>query len=479
MGQPADPAPAEPVIDLGELTGEAPSDRDVGPVRPSRRFVLAFVGVLVAAGLFGDAARVSLRPVLATTFAPTDFDLRGDVLYAFDGSYAPNRVLAYRLRDGQPRWQARSPTTASYAGVNQVGRRTLLIPNLCTAAHPVSTVAVDTASGREVWRRPGIVERTVNGDGLVLMSRAGRITGCGAVSTPAGAPPEYWDAVEVETGVVRWSIEIPPFAQLSFDSDGRAARWVVLVARDGTVTTRDLLTSAVTGQVVLPDLARPEQVGAGEPGPGGGPYLRVAGSLVLVVRHVGSRFGDQPTVLDVTAYDLVTLARRWTVRAEAGPSGVRDGFDYRGVSACGPMLCLRVAQWTVFLDPTDGTERWRTPLALLSTTDRWALLADPRGLRGEQPPLEGLTVRDARTGRLRGSVPGWHIFSTDVRRAATPLLGVTVGDRTWFARLDLVRMRVVTIGSAPGWYGSCLAEGEYVACRGTDGSVRVWRAAAP
>ncbi|MCW2641067.1 MAG: hypothetical protein JWP76_3373 [Dactylosporangium sp.] len=477
MGQPADSGPAEPVIDLGELTGEAQPERDSGPAWPPRQLTLAFVAVLVVAALFGDAPRLLLRPVLTTTFAPTDFDIRGNVLYAFDSPYAPNRVFAYRLRDGQPLWQVRSPATTSYARVEQVGERTLLVPNLCTAAAGVSTVAVDTTSGREVWRRTGTVERLIDG-GLVLMTRSDRMAGCGVVSAPADAPPVYWDAVDVETGVVRWSIEVPESVQISFDSDnGLGVRWVVFVARDGTVTTRDLLTGAVTGQVVLAELAQPRQADGAQPVPDDLPDLMIAGSQVMVVRHLSGQLDNEPTVLGVTAYDLVTLARRWTVRAEAGPSGVRDGFEYKNVDACGPMLCLRIAQSTVFLDPRDGTERWRSSMSLLSTVNGWALLADPRGLRGDQPPLEGLTVRDARTGKLRGAVPGWRIFSADVRRAANPLLGVVTGDRTWFARLDLTRMRLVTIGSAPGWYGSCAAEREYVACRRLDGSVRVWRAA--
>jgi outer membrane protein assembly factor BamB len=473
MGQPAGSGTAETLIDLGELTEEDPSSRDVDPLRPSRRLVLALVAVLVAIGLCADAARVSLRPVLTTAFTPTDFDLRGDMLYVFDGSYAPNRVFAHRLRDGRRLWQVRSPTTTTYATVKQVGGRTLLVPDPCTAPGPVWTVAVDTASGREVWRRSGVPELPVAGSGLVLMARPGWTRGCGTGSTQA---PVYWDAVDVATGVVMWSIEVPEFDRISFDSeDERGARWVVFVARDGTVTTRDLLTGGVTGQLVLPDLARPARVDGVKPAPALPADLMIAGSQVAVVRRSSDRVGDEPPMFDITAYDLVTLGRRWSVHVDTGPYDPQRGVGYT-VVACGSMLCLRGSRWTVFLDPRDGTERWRSSMSLLSTVGGWVLLADPRGARRDQPPLEGVTVRDVRTGKLRGAIPGWHILSADPRRPATPLLGVTVGDRTWFARLDLTRVRVVAVGSAPGWYGSCVAGTEYLACRRTDGSVRAWRA---
>ncbi|HEV7897432.1 MAG TPA: PQQ-binding-like beta-propeller repeat protein [Planosporangium sp.] len=467
MGQPTGSGTAEPLIDLGELTAEAQSDRDEGPLRAPRRLALALVAVLVAAGLFGDAARVPLRPVLTTSFTPTDFDMRGDVLYVFDGGYAPNRVVAHRLRDGQRLWQVGSPTTSAYQTLEQVGSRTLFIPDQCTASGSVSTVAVDTTSGREAWRRPGMAERRVNGTALVLMARPRPTFGCGTGSAPTRV---YWDAVDAATGTVTWSIEVPEFARISFDFDNdRGARWVAFVARDGTVTIRDLLTGAVTGQIVLPELAQPVDPGAAVP-----PDLMIVGSQVLLVRRPAIRAGGEPAMLDITAYDLLTFAHRWNVRVDVGPSDLKGGAGYVDLAACGPMLCLRGPQRTLFLDPRDGTQRWRSSLWLLAVTGGWALLADPQA-SGEQTPPGGLTVRDVRTGQLRGAIPGWRVITADVRRTAAPVLGVSVGDRTWFGRLDLARMRVVAVGSAPGRYGSCLAEPEYFACRGIDGSVRVWR----
>ncbi|MGC9666536.1 PQQ-binding-like beta-propeller repeat protein [Planosporangium sp. 12N6] len=489
MGQPAGSPTAEPVIDLGELTGEGAPEAADGPVRPPRRLALALVAVLVVAGLFGDDARLPLRPVLTTPFTPTDFDLRGDVLYVFDGSYAPNEVSAYRLWDGRRLWRARSPKTTTYTTVRQVGARTLLIPESgsCGADDPVSTVAVDTGSGREVWRHPGTPQPPVSGGGVVLMSRPAA-SGCGAGSRPGRG---YWEAVDAATGAVMWSTELAADVRALFETgEDRGTRWAALVANDGTVTTRDLFTGAVTGQTVLPDLTLPnprptlpdpptEPGPSGvsdEPGPGVPPDVTIAGDHLLVVRHRPVRTGRDvnPTVLDISAYDLVTLAPSWSVRVDLGLSGRSGGSGYHDLSACGPMLCLRGRQWTVYLDPADGAERWRSSLSLLTTAGGWALLADPR-VGTEQSPPGALAVRDVRTGRLHGTVPGWRVVTMDVRRGVSPALGVTAGDRTWFARLDVPRLRVVTVGAVPGRYGSCVAEPRYLACRGTGGSVLVWQ----
>jgi hypothetical protein len=483
MAQPAGRVPAESVIDLGELNRDDLDDRD-DPVRPPRRFTLAVIAILIAVGLVGDDARLPLRPVLTTAVNATDFDIRGGVLYVFDTSYAPNLVSAYRLSDGRRLWEVRSPTTTSYAGVTQVGGQTLLVPNLCTAAASVSTVAVDTASGREVWRRPGTPERTISGGRLVLMTRSGGPVDCGGVETPAGAPPGYWDAVEAASGVVKWSIEAPDHARVSFDSEGgQDARWLAFVAGDGTVTTRDLLTGAITGQVVLPELAERTADEPARPDPSD---VMVAGGQVLVIRELARRYGSRPSALGITAYDVVTLARRWDTRVEtaaAAPTAPTDYRDdrtgYQNLAGCGPMLCARVAQTTVFLDPRDGAERWRTSLAVLGTTGG-SVLIDPQAtmVTGDQRRPGGLTVRDARTGELRASLRGWRIV-TDARRDASrdaPLLSLAVGDRTWFGWLDPAEVRVVATGSAPGRYGSCTARPGYLACRQLDGTVRVWHA---
>ncbi len=467
-------APAEIVIDLGEIVVQSPSERlreaDDGPPRAWRGLVVLFAALL-AVVVVGDTPRVPLRDVIVVPAEHSEFDLTGDVLYVLRGPSIPNQVVAYGLRDGRQMWQRESPGNTAYSRVYRVGDRTLLVPNPCLTTLPVTTVAVDTVTGREVWRRPGVPERVVTGAHLVVMSRAGRTSTC-ATGYPSGNPSGgYWDGVDARTGAVAWSAETPPRARISFDSDeGTASRRGVSVARDGTVTSTDLRTGVVTGRIGRPELAVPAQpvIGAAAAA-----TLTVIGDQALVFERAKTT-GPAAVLVEITAYDAVTLARRWSARADAGPAATRPGVNAVVLSDCGPMLCLGGPQRTVFLDPDTGDERWRTGLSLVAVQDARALLADPDATGGEVP-LGGLTVRDVRTGQPRHDLPGWRVLN-DGRSEGAPVLGRTIGDRTWLAPLDLGHGWAATVGSAPGTYSSCIYSYGYLGCRRIDGSVQVWRA---
>src|SRR5690349_17803406 len=137
-------APAEPLIDLGELTDRVPPDPldRRGPGGPPLGLRVVAVLVLVAALLVADRAPVRLRSMVTTTSAPANFQLAGDTLYVFDGAYAPNRVTAYRLTDGHRMWEVGSPPNVAYDNVTRVGDVTFLVPNPCIAARPVHTIAL-------------------------------------------------------------------------------------------------------------------------------------------------------------------------------------------------------------------------------------------------------------------------------------------------------------------------------------------------
>jgi len=271
---------------------------------------------------------------------------------------------------------------------------------------------------------------------------------------------------------------VPVRARISFDSDeGSASRRGVFVALDGTITSTDLHTGAVTGQIGRPELALP-----GRPGSGldAAATLTVIGDQVLVLKRSATTDATETTetsavLVEITAYDAATLARRWSARADAGPAATRPGANVVALSGCGPMLCLGGPHRTAFLDPDTGRERWRTTLSLLAVQDARALLADPDATGGEFP-LGGLTVRDVRTGQPRGDLPGWRILSDGRSSDGAPVLGRTIGDRTWLASLDLGRGMAATVGSALGTYSSCVTGYGYLACRRIDGSVQVWRA---
>jgi outer membrane protein assembly factor BamB len=475
MAQPVGWAPARPLIDLGELTADRPDAQDAGPVRPPRALALAVVAILTLTCLFADSAAVSPQIALTVPTARGDFQVAGDTLYIFDGSYPPNRVSAYGLRDGRLLWRQTAPGGEGYEDVTRAGSRTLLVPDPCATGHPVTTVAVDTETGREAWRRPGVPEQSIAGGRLVVLSRPGPTYGCGGAYPPSDQLPVHWDAIDTRTGAVRWSTEVPALPRTAFDAyDGTAER-VVLVAADGTTTSRNLVTGEVTGRTTLPELA----VSAKPAGTAGtfdeiaNPQLAVAGGEAMVMRPIDVA-GEQPGLVEITAYDLVTLRRRWTVRATVGPADPQGG-NYVVVSGCGAMVCLYAPTATVLLEPRSGAERWRTRQSLLAIDGDRVLLAARAS--GDPTAPAGLTVRDLRTGKLLVDLAGWPVFAGSRSYAGTPVLGFAARNRTWFARLDLREARLTRAGSVPGLYYSCVGQGDYLACRRLDGAVRAWRVA--
>lgn len=461
-------AAVEPLIDLGELVhGEPlpePADRD--PVRP-RGMLVTIVALLAAAVLVGDRPPIRLWPLLTTPFPPASFQLAGDMLFVFDGPYAPNRVTAYELRGGRQLWQLDSTAGVAYERVVQIGSVTFLVPNPCIAATPVETVALDSRTGRHLWRRVGIPEQKVAGTGLVVMGRPGPTYGCGGTVAERGSPPSYWDGVEAATGAVVWSASIPQATRVANEDDDDA-RTSILISPDGTATSRDLRTGRATAQRRFPELALPDRPPPIVDGaPDGGPYLTVAGGLAILV---GRRPGSSPAVVDITALDRRTLQRRWT--SVVVPDGERRHYHY-GVGGCGSMLCAYGGSDMMLLDPRDGRVRWHTRLAMVAVSDERIILADPNATNG-QDPLGGLTMHDLRTGRRTASLDGWRMLAYRSINEP-PLLGFTSHNRTWLAEVDLDSGSVAAVGSADGWYGSCDIERGILACRQLDGSVRVWR----
>jgi outer membrane protein assembly factor BamB len=475
MAQPVGWAPARQVIDLGELTAERPDAPDPGPVRTPRALALTVVAILTLTCLFADSAATTPQVALTVPTARGDFQVAGDVLYIFDGSYPPNRVSAYGLRDGHLLWRKNAPVGAVYEDVTQVGARTLLVPDPCSASRPVTTVALDTRTGREAWRRPGVPEQSIAGGRLLVLSRPGPTYGCGGAYPPSNELPVYWDAVDTRTGAVRWSTEVPALPRTAFDAYDGTAQRVVLVATDGTTTSRNLVTGEVTGRITLPELA----VSAKPAGTAGtvdeiaDPQLAVAGGAAIVMRPVAAA-GARPGLVEITAYDLVDLRRRWTAQATVGPAGPQSG-NYAVVSGCGAMVCLYTPTVTILLDPRTGAERWRTRQSVLAIDGDRVLLAARTGDDPTAPA--GLTVRDLRTGKLLADLAGWPVFAGSRGYAGTPVLGFAARNRTWFARLDLREARLTRAGSVSGLYYSCVGQGDYLACRRLDGAVRAWRIA--
>ncbi|MDT4989321.1 MAG: outer membrane protein assembly factor BamB [Micromonosporaceae bacterium] len=492
MGQPVGVTHPEPLIDLGQPGDELRSDRGDGgdggdgPVRTPRGLALTLVVLLVAAGLVADTPPPRFTVLFSMVAVHNDFEVLGDRLYLLAGPDTPSQISAYGLRDGRQLWRTGALTGTSYDTVYQAGGRMLLVPNPClsTSEH-VSTVAVEAASGREVWRRPGVPEWPIAGGRLVVLREAGTGSGCSAAYLPIDAPPDRWTAVDMATGQPVWTLDIPVLTSVAFDAnddadlaDGGSAgggrgggtvagpRRAVFVGTDGSVTSRDLATGAVTGRITLPELASPAVAGVGTSHTVNGPDLTVAGTVAVVTRRLGA-------TAELTGYDVVRLTRRWSVRVPVGPADPRSAGDFVATGGCGPMLCVYGPE-TVFLDPHDGRERWRTTRSIITVQGGNGLFADPTP-SGEEPSRDRLSVYDLRTGRSVVDLSGWRAVSSPRFDRRVPVLAATVDNHTWLATLDLARARLTTVGSVAGLYYACIDANPYLVCRRIDASITVWR----
>jgi hypothetical protein len=97
---------------------------------------------------------------------------------------------------------------------------------------------------------------------------------------------------------------------------------------------------------------------------------------------------------------------------------------------------------------------------------------DDRGRR--RPGADGRPGGALRTGDRLADLAGWQVL-VGGGDTSPVLLGFTARNQTWLATADLRSGQVTPTGSANGWYGSCEAGRQYVACRRLDGSVRAWR----
>jgi hypothetical protein len=444
------------------------------------------VALLTVAGLVSDTPPPRFSLLFTMVAVHNDFEVLGDRLYLLAGPDTPSQISAYGLRDGRQLWRTGALTGTSYDTVYQAGGRMLLVPNPCLSrSEHVSTVAVNAATGRELWRRPGVPEWPMAGGRLVVLREAGTGSGCSSAYLPIDAPPDRWTAFDMATGRPVWTLDVPVLTSIAFDAgddadmaDGGAAegdpdggtvpgpRRAVFVAPDGSVTSRDLATGAVTGQITLPELASPAVAGVGTTHTVGGPDLTVAGTVAVVTRRIGSN-------AELTGYDVVGLTRRWSVRVPVGPPDPRSAGDFVATGGCGPMLCVYGPE-TVFLDPRDGGERWRTAQSIITVRGGNGLFGDPSS-RGEEPSRDRLRVHDLRTGRPIVDLAGWRAVSSPRFDRRVPVLAATVDNHTWLATLDLARARLTTAGSVAGLYYACVDANPYLVCRRIDASLTVWR----
>jgi hypothetical protein len=149
------------------------------------------------------------------------------------------------------------------------------------------------------------------------------------------------------------------------------------------------------------------------------------------------------------------------------PGGIRQEMAGFTASSCGPALCLGPINETAALDPLTGAERWRLPGRPVRIGSGYGLFERPPQPLGRPT----FVVHDLASGAERAALRDTELLSPE---RSDPLLNRSGPDgRLW--RLDLTDGRLSAVTVLPGAFADCDASGRYLACRSTDGELRVWK----
>jgi outer membrane protein assembly factor BamB len=323
------------VIDLGRV-GHEGDDPPAG-FRPRmlrrhewRRLLLVVVAVGCVLTVTGSA-RPDPRGLVQLWDVPfaldTDsYQLSGNDVYVLDRS-GGGQLTAHDARTGAVRWSApaggATGLVGARAGAVLMRADSTVIseekPDGSSSFREFSreTVAVDPATGRQLWRGPGETMTVLDDHALLLewdgtgerarRTRLVRLRDGGTVWSRDGS------------NAVSWAIDPAPGVRadrlVTVTAEGRAE---VIALADGSVVTIGTL-----------------------PRPGESSFITMHAQQLYQDRTVNGR-------TTITAYDVDTLSRQWTVEQ---PSG--------GSFGCGPVACFSDGEAIQGHDRATGARLWR------------------------------------------------------------------------------------------------------------------------
>ena len=426
------------VIDLGLDRGEP--ETYAAPTRPTyprwlAPLVIAVI-VLVALGSSAPPPAPALTRLLSLPVSAADSYTVTDSGQLLAQSLGTLR--SYDLSTGRLDWQS-GTTGPAYRLRTSGGGVVLLRPWVYGAGQP-STVALAEATGAPRWRRTGSVVTIVGSSALLAVSSTRSLIGTGRrVQGPVSS-------IDAWTGVARWSIPVPSTAVLLGvpAAAGRPAR-LLLVHDDRTMALHDIDTGRLVAGTSLP---------AADYEPGN---PTVSGGLI-VLRHPAPGSWQS----EISAYDPVTLARRWVIPAQGAYEA----------TPCGPLTCLIGPNGVRAVDSATGAERWYRP-GWQTVEPRGNLMLVYASPTGAADPV-GLI--DPRTGRVLVNLRGWR-----------PLAGQGDGDGRVLVTRDIdggtrTMVAVAVPGTAeprpladlPPGTGECQTASDRLICRSDAGQLNVW-----
>jgi outer membrane protein assembly factor BamB len=433
------------VIDLGRVDDDPPTASRPRPLRRPewRRLLVAVVAVCCVLTVTGSA-RPDPRGLVQlwdVPFAPEAdaYQSSGDQVFVLDLS-GDQRLTAHDARTGAVRWSAAAGDSFGLAGV---GAGALLMQARPAVIKRVEadgssfvrefsrdTVAVDTATGRQLWRQPGEIMTIVDDRALLLEwdrtgEQARRIR---AVRLRDGGTVWSRDSV----GVVSWTVDRTPGVRndrlLTVTAQGRA---VVIAPADGSVVT--------TGTLPRPGVGRDDDHSS----------VTLQGRRLYQDRTVGGR-------TTFTAYDVDTLRRLWIVQQ---PSGFSFG--------CGPVVCISDGDSISGHDRATGARLWWLPGAsgVYSLSGDRLLAEEQQG--AQHTVVEGTTGR--RVAVLGRGAPVW-----DARGHLAYLIAGTLQPPglTSVSSLDPVTAEVVLRGTVASAQ-SCRNDRDLLTCVTEDNRLTV------
>jgi len=427
------------VIELGFITADG--DQEPEPRGPSRRgrhdlrrMLVALVAVCCVLTVTGSA-RPDPRGLPQLWSIPfhqdgDTFSVTGDAVFVL--SRGEDTISAYSLRTGARQWAI--PAFSDTIWLGWVTAGVLLLPAGDTTIRftaedgsevarqvTLETIAIDAATGRQLWRQPG--EFTVLSDDRLLL----------AEWNDKASAVRSLRAVRVRDGGTIWSHSAEALTSWTTGSgtDGAPADRLVAITSDRSVKVLDVADGAVVTSGRMPWGQHPDYTDA---------TLTLQGHRIYADQIVGGK----PTI---AAYETETLRQLWLLEPE----------EPGGAFPCGPLLCLNGPDSTAGYDRETGELRWRLA-----------------GLRNGYPlPGDRILVDDDNTGarhRLVDAASGRVL--TDIE-AATPVWDYRTGETPYLLARTREPADLTSVSSFDARTGETLLRGAIAAvdpgCQSKDG----------
>ncbi|MEU4157600.1 PQQ-binding-like beta-propeller repeat protein [Actinoplanes sp. NPDC026670] len=444
------------VIDLGDVS-YSPGEPEVYP-DGSREFDrarlgrLAKVAVAVLAALVLGGSGLPGPPVLHEVWSMPYSQVESMVID--EGRLLVRRneggetdLTAYDLATGATHWTLDTGESQNWMGFTlQAG--VLLLPGdektieittddggMMGYSYAGSTTALDPATGRPLWERPGSPFGEPATDTLLMFERS-------------DAGPLTWiRLVRVRDGSTVWERRAPEKSDtVVVQMDGEVPARVVTASPEGdlTVLRYDDGTQVFAGSVPW----RPMSYNTGA----GTNLSSAAGRLVVT-----------DTGLDVnTDRSRVTVYRT----DDLTPLWSRDAAGWANVQDCGPLVCLGVMQEGLeAVDPQTGERRW----AIDGAQFAGEVAGGERLLITGSDDRPRQTLVDAATGRAIGPGSSGGVLYQDAGRGTATLLRDLDVSRSAVNRIDTTTGRSITLGGMGGGVRQfCIGEQGWIVCTTDD-----------